>query len=146
MTRPLLAVTLAALALAGCEHGITLRGTVTVPIALQQGASATRPGVVVVSGSIPKTPEFAYRLGVVCGPSEAPLVLPLLHDGFGCAKEGSVTASLVRVPCGAGQASWSGPLPQAEASASAVVFAGRGDGFGCSSGEDAVSLVLAPTR
>jgi hypothetical protein len=138
--------------LAACEHGITIRGSVTVPAESQQGLSAEAPGVVVVSGSIPKSSGFSYRLGVICEASSTPLVLPLLHDGFGCAKEGVVRAALVRplpgesVACGVGQAPWNGPLAPAEANGSAAVFEGQGDGFGCSSGEDVVAIVLAPSR
>jgi hypothetical protein len=108
--------------------------------------------VVVIRASIPKTSGFSYRLGVLCGASDTPLVLPLLHDGFGCAKEGVVRAALVRapsgetVPCGVGQAPWNGSLAPAEAAGSEVVFRGAGDGFGCSSGEDQIAIVLDASR
>jgi hypothetical protein len=125
---------------------------VTVPVSVQQGLSPAAPGVVVVSGSIPKSPGFSYRLGVLCGPSTEPLTLPLLHDGLGCAREGVVRAALVRPgpgelpPCGAGQALWGGSLAPAEAVGSEVVFRGEGDGLGCSSGEDRVAIVLERVR
>jgi hypothetical protein len=144
-----LAPLVAALLAAGCEHGILLRGAVTVPVSLQGGFSPQSPGVVVVTGTIPKSGGFAYRIGVLCGPSAAPVVLPLVHDDFGCAKEGVIDAVLVRpqpgetAACGAGQAPWGGSTADALATGSEVVFAGRGGGFGCASGEDEVAIVLA---
>ena len=150
--RPRLPVLLAGVLAAGCEHGIVLRGTVTVPAAVQARSNSRAPAVVVIRASIPKTSGFSYRLGVLCGASDTPLVLPLLHDGFGCAKEGVVEALLVtapegeQLPCGTAQAPWSGSTTEVLAAGSEVVFAGQTGGFGCSSGEDEVSIVLEPQR
>lgn len=138
------------LAAAACEHGITLRGSVTIPPEVQQRFSRERPGVVIVSGSIPKSSGFGYRVAVLCEPAASALVAPFFHDGFGCAEEGVVRAWAAPAEpgltqCGMEQAHAPGSAPEpATAAAEEVVFAGRTESWGCSSGEDEVALLLRP--
>ena len=102
-----------ALLATACEHGVTLSGTITVPVEVQQAFSGERPGLVRVSTSIPKTSVLDYQLAVLCEPTSAPLVLPFFHDGFGCAKEGDVRVDVLPaaagedLACGAQQTLWS---------------------------------------
>lgn len=136
-----------------CEHGVTLSGTITVPIEVQQAFSGERPGLVRVSASIPKTPVLDYRLAVLCEPMSAALVLPFFHDGFGCAKEAVVHVDVLPaaagedLACGAQQALWSeatdGPVV---ATGTETVFEGETGSFGCSSGSDSIHIVLTLVR
>lgn len=143
----------AALLAAACEHGVTLSGTVIVPVEVQRAFSAGRPGLVRVTTSIPKTSVLDDRLAVLCEPASQPLALPFFHDGFGCAKEGIVRVDVLAAAagltptCGARQTPWSeateGPVV---ASGTGTVFAGQRGGFGCSSGSDSVDIVLTFAR
>jgi hypothetical protein len=143
----------AVLLAAACEHGVTLSGTITVPVDVQQALSREQPGLVRVSVSLPKTSVLDDRLAVLCEPTSAPLVLPFFHDGFGCAKEGVVRVDVFRtsagqgLACGARQTPWSGTTAgSVVASGSATVFEGETGGVGCSSGEDSVAIVLSLVR
>lgn len=76
--------------LAGCEHGITLNGTVTVPRDVQQRFSTEQPGYLLLRADIPKTSTIEYTLGVLCEPGDRDVVVEFYHDGFGCAKKGII--------------------------------------------------------
>ena len=136
-----------------CEHGITLRGTVTIPTDLQQQFSRARPGVILLEVSIPKSSVPGYRLAVLCEPTASPLVAPFVHASFGCAKEGVVRARLVpssaaEAPaCGVQQALWTSEAAEPVVAAGEhTVFRGQTGSFGCSSGEDSIEIVLQPVR
>jgi hypothetical protein len=142
-----------ALVLCGCEHGITLRGTVTVPPAVQSAYSAQNRGVVYLQADIPKTGLVSYRLATLCDPKPEPLVLDYFEDRFGCAKEGPLTAWVT--PVAADDAHTCGGAPehspgngrdQATAFATAPVFRGNTGELGCSSGSETVDLVLKPGK
>ncbi|HEY0712228.1 MAG TPA: hypothetical protein VGF45_06120, partial [Polyangia bacterium] len=75
---------------AGCEHGFTLRGTVTVPAAVQAHFSAAAPGVVVMGGGNGGASVAPELLAVLCAPGNGDLTIPLLYDRLGCAHEGTV--------------------------------------------------------
>jgi len=145
---------LAILLLGGCENWITVRAKVTVPAELTQDFSEERPGIVTIDADIPKTSVMGRVLAVLCAPEEEDLVLDWEYDGFGCAKEGIVTARLeeadgaeVTHPCGVVESNLhpSG-LHSAVlvARASEVVFEGNSKPSGCTSDSDSVELVLAP--
>jgi hypothetical protein len=135
-----------------CEHGITLTGTVEVAAALTDGLTDAQPGVVVIVTSVPKTSVPTYRLAVLCEPSSNDVVLPWSHDGFGCAKEGTVTARLYTADAGEIDATCAiatelGGAPASAAllaEASATVFEGNSDSSGCSDGNDTLTLRLQP--
>jgi hypothetical protein len=143
----------AAFLAAACEHGVTLHGTITVPLEVQQAFSQQRPGLVRISTSIPKTSVLDYRLAVLCEPGSAPLVLTFFHDGVGCAKEGVVRIDVLpaaagQTPaCGAGQTPWGttteGPVV---ATGRATVFEGVTGSGGCPSGADSIDVVLTLVR
>lgn len=146
-------VGLAALAAVGCEHGITLTGTITIVPDVQRAFSRARPGVVIVSGEIPKSSGFSYRVAVLCDPEPLALVVPFQHDSFGCAKEGVVRARAIAATdaeglvCGPNQEGWAGLTADVAAGAGEqVVFASRGGRFGCASGVDSIQIVVAPPR
>lgn len=135
-----------------CEHGITLSGSVQVAASLTDEFIDTQPGVVVVSASVPKSSVPSYRLAVLCEPSQDDVQFTWLHDGFGCAKEGTVTARLFSVDAAAvdaacGAASVVGGAPASAmllSETSATIFAGETETAGCSDGADKVVLRLEP--
>jgi hypothetical protein len=144
---------LALLALAvGCENGVTIRATVEIPAEVAAGFSAEQPGAVFVMGNIPKTGPIAARIGFVCGPGQTPIELPFFHDGFGCAKRGTLVAWIqphrgpLPVVCGARQdpAGSSISLPDAVARDEQVIFANHEPGWGCTTDEATVRFVLKP--
>ena len=136
----------------GCEHGINLTGTVTVAPELQANFTLERPGVVYFRADIPKTAPVVYTLGTLCGASDSERVFEVNHDGFGCAKEGTVAAwvewagddasglscDMAPVPgeVGAGESERVGE-------SEAVVFLGKGSEGGCESGAALFDLAIA---
>jgi hypothetical protein len=148
-----LIVLVSALVAAACEHGVTLSGTITAPVEVQQAFSRERPGLVRVRTSIPKTSVLDYRVAILCEPTSGPLMLPFFHDGFGCAKEGVVRVDVLQaaagegLSCGAQQTLWTeateGPVV---ATGAETVFEGQTGSLGCSSGADSIDVVLTLVR
>ena len=137
----------------GCEHGINLAGTVTVAPELQAGFTLERPGVVYFRADIPKTSPVVYTLGTLCGASDSERVFEVNHDGFGCAKEGTVEAWVEWAGEDASGLSCDMVTAQGEVGAGdserlgeseAVVFEGKGGMGGCESGGALFDLVIAP--
>src|SRR5262245_21233335 len=119
----------------GCEQGVTVRGTVTVPIEVQQLLSGTMRGRVLVVGK-PKDGDSWLGpkvVGVLCDPAAGSLTFPFTLSRLGCAKEATLTAtadplpsSSGNLPCGAANEGAGGEMPEGElASGSEVVFAGH---------------------
>ncbi|MBX3156511.1 MAG: hypothetical protein KF773_10965 [Deltaproteobacteria bacterium] len=139
------------LALTGCTTGVTIRGTVEVPVEIQELFAIARPGVVHVAAEIPETGLVAARLAVLCDATEAPLAIELDLDTFGCAKESTLLAWAAAVPNGAELAcgidqqvdDTAAPPLGTIATASVVIFEGNTAEDGCEVGEATVDLVLS---
>ena len=137
--------------LSGCEHGITLSGTVTVPLDVQQRFSTEQPGHLFLRADIPKTGVIEYTLGVLCEPDDRDVVVEFYHDGFGCAKKGIIDVWVEpgdlregAVDCGMAVTrgiSTSGDRPRI-AGAQQIVFSHATGRFGCSSGTATVNMRL----
>jgi hypothetical protein len=149
-----------ALAGAGCEHVVTLRGQAVVPVDLQRQFTRDAPGLLLFGGGAGQVSLGADLVAVLCEPSDQPLAVPFRKESFDCAHEGTVWFRLTRmlpaekdaVPCGIKQQNFdalvnNGRLTRASsenvvASASATVFAGKSGS--CRSGEEALEVTLAP--
>lgn len=126
-----------------CEQAITLKGTVTVPISVQQRFSATARGRLVIQATRAANGasiggETIYML---CEPTSADLVLPYALSKFACAEETYVEAMVIPMstdpradafaglPCGKVSASIAGASQTvAIAYGRKLVFEGRNGG------------------
>ncbi len=145
-----LACLLALSCLAGCEEEIAVDVKVTVPVEVQALYSKEAPGRLMVGMDVPKSAVGWYSLGVLCGPTDAPLVATLHHQGRGCAKAGTVRAWIVpaqapSTACGLATTRFDS-APAATATVpqgSAAVFPDATGSVGCSSGKAQVEIALA---
>jgi hypothetical protein len=138
--------------LSGCHQGVILDGTVTISAEVQESVSFEQPGVLYLSIDIPKTPSTTYRLGVLCLPMEDDVTWGIEHDGYGCAKEGTIEAWVEQVDeqgdlvCGFEQVEVHGETPADVSQAvllgldKTTVFRGDTERSGCVSGEARVDL------
>jgi hypothetical protein len=94
----LLVAALAAVGLSACDPIVVLRGSVTVPPALQRGFSSEHRGrlVVVARHEGGGFPQLSWA--TLCEPSDTALVVPFHFQKVGCAQETRVEARLERVP------------------------------------------------
>jgi hypothetical protein len=86
-----------AMALSGtlsCEHSVTIKGTVTVPVAVQQRfSSADRGRLVIWAEDAPTaSPIGGETIHILCDPGSVDLRLPFDLTKFSCANEVSVQA------------------------------------------------------
>jgi len=151
----------ALLALIGsaCEHGITLRGQVSVAPELQRQFSRDAPGILVFGGGFGKGTISAQLLAVLCDPTDQPLIVPLHHEQYGCAAEGTAWFRITRLapadraglPCGVRQQEFDAlinngrikvPDSVNEVVASTTVTIFQGEGGSCSNGDETVAATL----
>jgi len=129
--------------------------TVHVPVEIQALHSKEAPGRLVVGIVAAKSTVPVYSLGVLCEPSTEPLVAHLHHEGFGCAKAGSVRAWVVpatdpgnksSVACGMETGYHNvGPNPtKASPTGAASIFEKNTSSVGCSSGSASVEITVQP--
>ena len=138
--------------LPACEARVTLHGEVSIDPQLQQGVTEAQPHILYVRAEVPKTGSIEHTVHAICEPTDDVLTVSFFHDGFGCAKQGTVEAwlelagdDLQNISCG--MESFSSVIDtggEKLASASTVIFAGETDDFGCDSGEDHFQLSLEP--
>lgn len=148
VNRFIVAAATACLALAGCESFITIDATIEVPVEVQELYSADAPGAVKFGFDVPKTNNEVYELGVLCEPTADSLALAVLHDSFGCAKEGTAFAWIEPAPAGATCGLIEPdrdfltdlPVPDDVPRATTVLFAGETSRNGCGSGEETIQL------
>jgi hypothetical protein len=154
-----------ALSTAACEHGITLRGQIAVPVEVQQQFSKEAPGIVVMGGGFGGGTISAQLLGVLCEPQATPLVIPFAQSQNGCAAEGTAWFKLTRLAaadradlaCGVRQENFAALVnagrvtvpdsfdkDKAVAEASTVIF--KGEDGACHDGDEQISLTLTPVK
>jgi hypothetical protein len=153
----------AAIAVLGgaCEHGITLRGQVTVPVEVQQQFSKDAPGIVVMGGGFGGGTLTAQLLAVLCDPQPTALIIPFSQSQHGCAAEGTAWFTLTRLApadratltCGIQQENFNAlvnggrvtvpdSFDRVKAVAEATVTVFKGEGGSCHDGDESVSTTL----
>jgi hypothetical protein len=158
-------MTAAVLGAAGCEHGITIRGTVRIPLEVQREFSKDAPGIVVMGEGTTGVNINDQLLAVLCDPAATELAIPFFQDQHGCAYEGTVWFWITRLApvdrkslaCGVHQEDFGAVLGHDKvtapdsfdinktvASASVTIFAGQ-DRAPCRSGEENIDVTVKPT-
>lgn len=149
---------------AGCEHGITVRGRVNIPLEVQRQFSREAPGIVVMDGGSPGATVYTELLAVLCDVGSDVLAVPFFQDNYGCAKEGTLSFWVTRLApvdrasltCGIGQQNFSSlighgkiTIPDSfhpdETVASAKVTIFKGKGGVCRDGEENVDATVTLT-
>ena len=138
------------LVVTGCEHGVTLDVEIHIPPEAQEALSDEAPARIMLRAEIPKTSTIEYSLGILCRPSNEPVVVSMTHDGLGCAKQGMIQAWLAPVTpdgptdeCDLIQRTFSaGPIPTGAPQAMATVFEGNAGLSGCEDGRAQLELLL----
>jgi hypothetical protein len=141
-----------------CEQQITVRGSVTVPLEVQQRFSPESKGRLVVLASYAGSggPIGGSTVYVFCAPTSGTVTVPFNLTHFGCLSEVEVEALafsiaghplekvLPPLPCGTVDASPAGVGTQQDAVAygRALVWQGRSGG-GCKSGETTADFAVA---
>jgi hypothetical protein len=120
----LMVLLLAGAAPLSCEHDVTIKGTVTVPVTVQSHFSAAMRGKLVMMASDVGSASVlnAQTIYTFCEPGTADLKLPFQLYSFGCVQEIYVDALVL--PLSGSGAETSTSLPCGEVSAPP----GRGDG------------------
>ena len=145
------------LPLVACEHGIDLRGKVSVPTQVQQMFSAQHPGELVVTAQIPGQPDITAPSVILCETQAAERVIDVKALKLGCAREDTALISAWVVPRTANEVSCSAP-PSGQRSAQAPqasdalavartvvpVSIGTMDPSACKDGSISFALTLAP--
>jgi hypothetical protein len=150
---------------AGCEHGITVRGRVNIPLEVQRQFSKDAPGIVVMVGGSSGADVHAELLAVLCDPGSDVLAVPFEQSHYGCVVEGPLNFWVTRlapvdrnsVACGTNEQSFdylintgkitipdSFDKDKAVASAKVTIFKGQSRGV-CRSGEDMVEATVTLT-
>jgi hypothetical protein len=145
----------------GCEHGITLRGQVSVPVEVQQQFSKDAPGILVMGGGFGGGTISAQLLAVLCEPQPQELSVPFSQSQNGCAAEGTAWFKLTRLApadraglsCGIRQENFDALInthritvpdsfdkDKVVADASVTIF--KGQGGSCSNGDETVAATL----
>lgn len=137
--------------LSACEQEIEVDVKVTIPVDVQALYSKQSPGRIMVGMDVPKSSVGWYSAGILCDPTTEPLVATVHHEGFGCAKEGTVRAWIVPaspgqepVQCGLVAAPYNNaPGASAETpQGTATVFKGKTGNVGCTSGKDKIDITV----
>lgn len=136
----------AAAATPACEDVVTVSGTITVPLEVQQLFSAEQPGkLALTAGKLPSVGPLPY----LCAATDGPLVLGYQFTSFGCAEEQEIQVRAFRVKedhlaevrCGETARGSSGGLPGEElAYGATVIFSGRSGT--CESGNAVANVTL----
>lgn len=90
MTRFLLLAALVPL-VAACEHGVDVKGTVRVPVEVQEEFSAEAPGEVFVQVILPGGDFVMRRVGILCAPGTAERSFEVDLFDFACVRPGDAT-------------------------------------------------------
>jgi len=125
-----------------CEQAITIKGTITVPVVVQQKFSQSQRGRLVMAATLPDGSQVGGRtIYILCDPGSVDLMVPFSLTKLACAAEMSAEGMVIpqsadphadffsKLPCG--------PVSEGVGGASStlaiaygqqVVFAGRNGG------------------
>jgi hypothetical protein len=136
-----------------CENAVTITGTITIPVEVQELFSIEQPGKLELWGTKLGGGGKAV-LPYLCAASDHPLMVSYQFTTFGCAAEQEVQARAFRVApdrlpdvrCGEPSSKSSGGLLGEElAYGATVIFQGR-TGGSCQSASAVADLTLALTN
>jgi hypothetical protein len=125
-----------------CEQAFTIKGTITVPLVVQQKFSQSQRGRLVMAATLPDGSQVGGRtISMLCDPGSVDLVVPFSLTKFGCAAEMSAEGMVIplsadphaevfkELPCGlVSEAVGAASSALAIAYGHQVVFAGRHGG------------------
>jgi hypothetical protein len=149
------------LSLPGCQHGVRLRGQITIPAETLRGITPEHPAELIVRAKTPASPgresvEFPIFGVALCSPPEqASQQVPVTSFQFSCASEQNVDIVAWVVPRSQDQVSCLGEpvshshrfnpereIPLAEGHASVKVASSERTDAGCKSGSIDFDLTL----
>ncbi len=145
-----------------CQPSVLIDTQVWLPWEYSRKISVDAPRWMVLHIDVPKTGEFAWTMGLLCEPLEEDLQTWMLFERFGCARSGIVESWLQEASpddidffgCNLETISYYDTISSASGQSGAIsppdgvlhdsvqVFTSKTSDFGCSSGEESVSLTL----